>query len=287
MLVRVPSGSRRARRRALAVAALAAFLLACTAAAPAVAARSAPRRAHTPWNPLTHPARFSGDGFDLCKAPPLSAMQAWWNTSGYRALGLYIGGVNWACGSANLTRDWVEAVNRIGWRLVPIYVGRQAPCVRQRKLALMDPKTVQDQAAAAAQDAVSTAASLGLVRGSAIYFDLEAYRRGDAACAGTALSYVGIFTRVLHAHGYLAGIYSSAGSGIKDLAATPGEPRPDAVWMARWDGTRTLGDPALPDPLWSNHQRIKQYTDSHKETHGGVSLVVDKDVIDGPVARVG
>lgn len=266
------------------------FLLACAApvlAATPVAARTASHHARAPWNPLAHPAVFSGDGFDLCKAPPLPTMRAWWGTSGYRALGIYIGGINWDCGSPTLNRGWVRAVDRIGWRLVPIYVGRQAPCVRQRNLALMDPKTVQDQATTAAREAVSRAASLGLARGSAIYLDLEAYRRGDAACAGTALAYVGTFIRLLHAHGYLAGIYASAGSGIEDLAAAPGDPPPDAVWIGRWDGIRTLTDPALPDLLCSTHRRIKQYTNPHKETHGGASLVVDKDVIDGPVARVG
>lgn len=283
-------GSRRTRRRGLTLAAaFTALLLACAGsilAANPVSARSASRSARLPWNPLAHPAVFSGDGFDLCKAPPLSTMQAWWGTSGYQALGLYIGGINWACGTPDLTRGWIRAVSRIGWRLVPIYVGRQAPCVRQHKLALMNPKTVPDQAAAAARDAVATAASLGLARGSAIYFDLEAYRPGDAACAATALAYVAVFTRVLHAHGYLAGIYSSAGSGIKDLAAAPGAPRPDAVWLARWDADRTLTDPSLPDLPWGVHQRLKQYTDAHKETHGGVTLVIDKDVIDGPVARI-
>ena len=289
--MRVLFGSWRARRRALALTtAFTALLVACAApvlAATPLAARSDFHRARPPWNPLAHPALFSGDGFDLCKAPPLSTLQAWWGTSGYQALGLYIGGINWNCGTSDLTRDWVRAADRIGWRLVPIYVGRQAPCVRQRKLAVMDPKTVQAQAAAAARDAVALATSLGLARGSAIYLDLEAYRRGDVTCAGTALTYVGTFTRLLHAHGYLAGIYSSAGSGIKDLAAAPGDSPPDAVWIGRWDDTRTLTDPALPDLLWGSHRRIKQYTNALKETHGGASLVVDKDVIDGPVARVG
>lgn len=286
MLVCVLLGLSRARRRGFTIAAaLMASLLAY--AVPFAAARTISHRGHTRWSPLTHPALFSGDGFDVCKPPPLSTMQAWWNTSGYRALGLYIGGVNWNCGGRNLSRDWVRAVDRIGWRLVPIYVGRQAPCVRQRRLALMDPKRVQAQATAAAQDAVATAASLGLIQGSAIYFDLEAYQRGDPSCAGTALGYVSFFTRVLHADGYLAGIYSSAESGIKDLAAAPGATPPDAIWIARWNNVRTLGDPALPDAMWSTHQRIKQYTDGHKETHGGVGLVVDKDVIDGPVAQVG
>ena len=45
--------------------------------------------------------------------------------------------------------------------------------------------------------------------------------------------------------------------------------------------------PVLPDLLRGGHRRIKQYTNAHKKTHGGANLVVDEDVIDGPVARVG
>jgi len=287
----------RARRCGLAVATAVACVIACTTLitpAAAATARSATHRSHhpaPPWNPLAHPALFSGGAFDICATPRLEHMRAWWRTSPYQALGLYIGGLNWGCGSGRtLDRPWVEAVSHIGWRLIPIYVGRQAPCVRQPRLALMDPKnlkTVQAQATEAATDAANVAASLGLLQSSAIYFDLESYKRGDADCAAAARTFIGTWVRVLHARGYLAGLYASAGSGIADFAANPGWPAPDAVWIARWNGARSLSDSALPDSAWSRHQRIKQYTNGHKETYAGVSLVVDKDVVDGPVARVG
>ena len=230
---------------------------------------------------------FTGTGFDACMAPAASAMSAWRTTSGYHALGIYIGGLNRACPQSNLTADWVSSVARMGWHLVPVYVGRQAPCARQPHLKLIDPKAATPQAIDAADDAANRAAALGIARGSAIYFDLESYPRKDAACTSTALSYLGTWTQRMHAHGYLAGFYSSAGSGITDLVAAglPGHVLPDALWIARWDNKQTIQDPAVPNLAWTPHQRIKQFAGARKETHGGVALNVDQDYLDGPVAR--
>ena len=232
---------------------------------------------------------FVGDGFDACNAPSLQAMSAWWNTSAYRALGIYIGGLNRACDDGYLSNGWVHAVTAMGWHLIPIYVGRQAPCTHQKHLAAMAPKTAADDGASAADDAASRAAAFGIARGSAIYFDLESYSRRNAACTDTVLRYIGAWTGRLHAHGYLAGVYSSAGSGITDLthATLPGMSRPDALWIARWDNARTVADPAVPSGAWTPHLRIKQFAGARKETHGGVSLEIDRDWLDGPVARIG
>lgn len=257
------------------------------AAGPASAERSA--AAGVVGSYRTQTRLFVGDGFDACTAPSPRAMSAWWRSSRYRALGIYIGGINRACGDGYLSDGWVRTVTAIGWRLVPIYVGRQAPCSHQPHLALMRAKTASNQAAAAADDAAAHATALGVAHGSAIYLDLESYSRRDTACTSTVLKYLSTWTNRLHTHGYLAGLYSSAGSGITDLAHVrpPGLARPDALWIARWDNGRTVQDSAVPDGSWTPHQRIKQFTGGHKETHGGVTLDIDKDWIDGPVARIG
>lgn len=93
----------------------------------------------------------------------------------------------------------------------------------------------------------------------------------------------------MHAHGYLAGFYSSADSGITDLAAAglPHRLLPDALWIVRWDSKPTVQDPAVPDEAWMPHQRIKQFADTRKESHEGVVLSVDADYVDGSVARTG
>src|SRR5438445_337645 len=74
-----------------------------------------------------------------------------------------------------------------------------------------------------------------------------------------------------------------------DLAhvSLPGVARPDALWIARWDNKSTVEDPSVPSGAWTPHQRIKQFTGGHKESHGGVTINIDRDWIDGPVARIG
>jgi Domain of unknown function (DUF1906) len=232
---------------------------------------------------------FTGEGFDTCHAPSLKTMAAWWKSSPYRAIGIYIGGPNRACGDGNLSNSWVHAVSAMGWHLVPIYVGQQAPCEHQPHLGLMNAKNAADDAASAAENAANRAAALGIARGSAIYFDLESYGRKNAGCTNTVVRYIGAWTGRLHAEGYLAGVYSSAGSGITDLAhvSLPGLPRPDALWIARWDNKSTVQDPSVPSNAWMPHQRIKQFTGGHKESHGGVTIDIDRDWLDGPVARIG
>jgi len=232
---------------------------------------------------------FVGGAFDTCAAPSVATMAAWWGTSEFHAAGIYLGGINRACPDGNLSADWVRQVSAQGWRLIPAYVGRQAPCVTAPSLSLMDPDNAPAQAASAADDAVDRAAALGIEPGSAIYFDLENYRRGDKACTSTVLKYVDAWVRQLHSHGYLAGVYSSAGSGIADLAdavGTPGWAMPDALWIARWDDKQTTSDSVLPAGDWAAHQRIKQFAGGHKETHGPATVNVDGDYVDGPVAVV-
>ena len=58
-----------------------------------------------------------------------------WGASGYRAIGVYIGGTNMACAQPNLNSAWVSGQSAAGWHLIPIYVGLQAPgeLVRMRR----------------------------------------------------------------------------------------------------------------------------------------------------------
>jgi hypothetical protein len=248
-------------------------------AVPAAAESGQPRAAPT--------HSYEGFGFDTCAAPSAAALATWRRDSDYGALGIYIGGINRSCGTGNLSADWVRTVSRDGWQLIPLYVGRQAPCVRQKGLAHMDPATVTSQAAAAARDAVDRAAALGLRPRTAVYLDLEGYARGDRKCTDVVLRYITAWTEALHDYGYVSGVYSSAGSGISDLASAAGSDTiglPDALWIARWDSSATSEhDPALSDTAWGPHGRIKQFAGGHREIHGGVTIDIDQDWIDGPV----
>ena len=87
----------------------------------------------------------------------------------------------------------------------------------------------------------------------------------------------------LHAQGYVSGVYGSAASTIRDVAAL-GSAKPDNAWIANWNGVEDVfGDPYVSDALWPNHQRVHQYKGGHKETYGGVTINIDSDYVDGAV----
>ena len=49
-------------------------------------------------------------------------------------------------------------------------------------------------------------------------------------------------------------------------------------------GDPTLSDPAIPDQYCADHQRIHQYRGGHQETWGGVTVNIDNNSVDAPVA---
>jgi hypothetical protein len=227
---------------------------------------------------------FSGFAFDACSAPSTNTLSAW-TASPYRAVGIYIGGTNRACKQPNLNATWVQSTLSSGWSLLPLYVGLQAPCVSQSGLAKLSTNvtTAASQGRAAADDAAANASALGLPSGSPVWFDMEGYRLGNAACTSAVQSFVAAWTNELHARGLLAGVYGSAASTIRDVSAI-GSGKPDLVWIANWNGNQSVfGDPYVPDTEWANHQRIHQYKGGHKETYGGVTIDIDSSVVDSTV----
>ncbi|WP_141823057.1 glycoside hydrolase domain-containing protein [Humibacillus xanthopallidus] len=235
---------------------------------------------------------FTGMGFDTCAAPSVSTMQSWFSSSPYRAAGIYIGGSQRACPDGNLSASWVSQTTSMGWGLIPIYVGVQAPCVNQTGLSTIDPSRAAAQGKASADDAVGRAQSFGLGAGTPIYYDMEGYRSSDTACVQTVLTFMSAWTAELHALGYLSGAYGSTSSLMVDMsnaiaAGTSGFVPPDDVWFAHWNGLQNLSDsasyPAFKDIYWSRGQRLHQY-DNLTETWGGVSINIDANWLGGQVA---
>ncbi len=226
-------------------------------------------------------APFTGLGFDACSAPSASSMAAW-AKSPYRAVGVYIGGINRACAQPNLTASWVSAQTAAGWHLIPTYVGRQAPTSSCGSCAKLSTAQATAQGAAAAEDAVARAEAVAIGPGSPIYFDMESYSRTSSATAAT-LTFLEAWTRKLHALGYVSGVYSSSASGIADLAARIGSGylQPDDLWIANWNGQQSTAEPVLPASAWAQHQRIHQYRGGHDERYGGVTINIDNNYVDG------
>jgi TRAP-type uncharacterized transport system substrate-binding protein len=234
---------------------------------------------------------FTGMGFDTCAAPSVSTMQSWFSSSPYRAAGIYIGGSMRACPDGNLSSTWVSQTTSMGWGLIPIYVGLQAPCVNQTGLGLIDPTKAAAQGKSSADDAVSRAQAFGLGTGTPIYYDMEGYRSSDQACVQTVLTFMSAWTSELHALGYVSGAYGSTASLMVDMsnavgAGTSGFVAPDDVWFAHWNGLQTLSDsasyPAFKDVYWSRGQRLHQY-DNLTETWGGVSINIDANWLGGQI----
>lgn len=215
---------------------------------------------------------YTGPGFDTCAAPNSSAMQTVLQDSAYRAVGIYIGGSDRACGQVNLSAAWVSGEAAAGWHFLPLYVGPQA--------SFGEITSPASQAVSAAQDAVNQARLLGFGPLTPIYYDMEAYSAGQTSAAMTFLS---SWTRELHALGYRSGIYSSSLSGVSDLVnnyTNPADTMPDVIYDALWNGVASTQDPVIPALAWPDHQRVHQYSGSVTQTFGGLSLDLDQDYLD-------
>jgi hypothetical protein len=239
------------------------------------------------------PPPAAGLGFDACETPSTSAMAAWRGFSPFTSAGIYIGGINRACRNRALdTAGWVQTVVAQGWRLIPIYVGLQAPCISFGSAQISrDLFTAIAQGADAANDAANRALGAGLPVGAPIYFDMEGYNNTDAGCVVAVRGFMAGWTNQLRSRAFRPAMYSSLCSGIRDLAALyndPNYPRLDAIWIAAWNGTPNIfgfgGSCSLSDAVWPFHQRIHQYQGGHNETWGGVTINIDRNAVDGPLA---
>ena len=116
---------------------------------------------------------------------------------------------------------------------------------------------------------------------------MEGYNSSDLGCVGAVRGFIAGWVLQLHSRGFRAAMYSSLCSGIRDQAAVyddPAYPRLDAIWIAAWNNVPNLfGFPPpcpLSDAVWLFHQRIHQYQGGHDESYGGVTINIDRNVVD-------
>ena len=252
------------------------------------------------------PGDFTGYGFDQCLAPTQKAMNTWWRTSPFSAVGIYISGTSRACrDQPNLTPSWVVKQATRGWRLLPITLGPQASCQprfpRYDDDVTIDPrpgrKGTYGQALKMgrreAVSAVAAAKARKIAEGSTLWYDLEGFDHNNTACRESALSFLSGWTQKLHTLDYVSGVYSSVSSGIKALDdARVNRPDrfvlPDAIWLARWDGVANTSSSYIREDGWRPGGRVKQYRGGHDETWGGVRINIDSNFLDlgkGSTAR--
>jgi hypothetical protein len=226
-----------------------------------------------------------GLGIDTCTVPSAATMSDWL-ASPYRVISTYLGGANWACTYGDFTDSWVGQVAAEGWQFIPIWVGPQASCTQLTNTTVIDPSNAAAQGQAEAASAVAAAQEFGYGRGTPIYYDMESYDNSNTACSQATLTFLGAWTAGLHSAGYLSGVYSSAATGIADLAkqyTNSAYQSPDDVWFADWNDNPVLTNPYAPAADWQG-AILHQYYGSHDETWGGATLNLDSDVIDAAVA---
>ena len=240
-------------------------------------------------------------GLDIACAPSQTQMQTWWTNSPYYDIGIYLGGcdvycvspngqntcaANWTASSSktvdtNLTPAWATSVTNMGWGLLPLWVGPQAPCVGAGFWYISsDPEST---GAYQADLAIAQAKWLGITSGI-VYYDMEGYTPDGGSCSNAVKTFLESWTTELHANNFLSGVYSGENDFETDIVNT--SPLPDVAWVAAWDSNTTVWNLGpLPNTDWENNQRIHQWnSESGGETWGGTTLGgFDQDTVDAAV----
>lgn len=236
---------------------------------------------------------FRGQAFDTCHTPSATVMRAWDGRSPFGAAGVYIGGRARACpNQPYLNSSWVRTVDRMGWKLLPLYVGSQSPCVEstsKRRYAMSHTAPTQ-RGLREGRDAVAAAKRLGMAKHSAVYLDMEAYDNSSTRCAVTTLRYIQGWNRAVSGAGYYPGFYSGSTSGIEHMEGARKAGRkhlPEVLWFARWRTPASVNDTKyIHRRAWQPHRRIHQYDGNVTRTYGGHRINIDRNLVDAPVAVV-
>jgi len=236
----------------------------------------------------TGPKISTGYGFDTCTAPDAPSMLAWKApASAFKSVGIYIGGINRACPDGNLSTSWINTVRGYGYTFIPTYVGRQAPCSKVGTKISTNPTQATTNGHDAAVNAIHLMQHFGFGAHTPVYLDLEQYDTGNAVCTRSVQRFLDAWVKRLHPSGYLGGVYIS-GTDTPDLMSArkiKGFHLPDAVWIVRWNNRVSVyGDPTIPNNYWAPHKRVHQIRGPHDAKHGDVTLNIDTDYLDGPVA---
>jgi hypothetical protein len=243
-----------------------------------------------------------GHGFDQCEIPGNASLDAWRDSSPYNVVNLYIGGSARGCSNRALTYSKVSYMYNNGWTFIPTWVGPQSPCTDFRSRMSSNPTAAYQEGVENANQAMAKMFELGLTdangHGGVVYYDLE-YYVGDNACQTAVRSFFEGWNGRLHQLGALSGAYGASchywstnqpPQNLSNLAGLTNSL--DAVWIAKYIATPYYYNPTVsvwgiascfPDTLWSQNQRLRQYTGGHDETWGGYTINIDSNVLQGPV----
>src|SRR5262249_53131329 len=155
-----------------------------------------------------------------------------------------------------------------GWTFIPIWVGAQEA---YGDLST-DTGVAFNQGVMEADLASNRLAARGFGANSIVYFDFE--RPHPSAIEPSVKAFVNGWSSQLHARGHLAGIYGSYLSAAAWQGSGVLYP-PDAIWPYNLSVGRTVfglcgPNYCLPDGLWSNNQRIHQYSHNFTDPLTGI-----------------
>ena len=239
------------------------------------------------------PGSFTGFAFDTCDTPDSATMDAWRTGSPFWGVGVYLGGAASTCDRTNLTGAWVSRQARLGWRILPIWVGPQAACSKVGYVADINPSPVGSYAAAAVQGrqnadaAVSAAKNLGIGAGSTLWYDVEDFTVSDKECRQSTLTFLSAWTKRLHRLGFHSGVYSNVSAAIHtldyaDKVSKGSYAMPDQVWYA-WENGRAdtrIDTRWVREESWTPRARVHQYDLDTVATYGGIPLKIDRSFMD-------
>jgi photosystem II stability/assembly factor-like uncharacterized protein len=231
--------------------------------------------------------------FDQCHLPTSAQMQTWWNYSPYRITNVYLGGGLLYHKCIVPDASWISAIRNQGWGIIPTWVGPQAPCSSYKLHMSSDPVIAYQQGQAEADAASLAAWQIGLtgsgMGGTILYYDMENFNPANWACRQAAQSFISGWTERLHYLGNRAGAYGGGCTSYVSDWADAIYP-PDNLWVAAYisparyrKNVSLFGITCLPDNLWVNHQRIRQYAAGHNETWGNVTFNIDSNIADAEV----
>lgn len=269
-------------------AALALALTAGLAATPSAHGSNTPVVTTTPQGTTAAIAgggHSTGPTFDTCETAGNPAALAAWRGD-FDTTVAYLGGATAAC---PMPASQIKQALQAGWKLLPAYVGLQAPSVGSfcDGCETFDPGRAREEGIAAARDAMALAAAGGIGPGSPLYYDME-YYENRAADDGPVLEFLRGWTETLRAKGYRSGVYGD--TAILALTARYHDasyPRPDAVWIHYEGATSAYGLGQIPDDYWRGHRIVQYDIYGNTETHGGVTMKFDRNFADGDVAVAG
>ena len=236
--------------------------------------------------------KIDAEGFDTCPNPTVSQMQTWWtNASNLYVFYPYIGGDESCSSGANIDANWFSLVLQQGWDLVPTWVGPQMPyptCSSRsyaNQIPLNNNTAAYNLGASNAQAAAGGLSSDGISPGTGapIAYDLEGFNTGTGACVTAARYFIEGWDHYMNTSsgGFTAGVYgSTCASDLQTFASISDVPH--FIWGAQYDGNpSTSAMSCVGSGDWAQTNRHKQYTGSHNETHGTVTLNVDDDCSNG------